>query len=504
MAWQYENTNYLLNNFAIAVPAAAENPTFSAPNLALYTYFQDANWRYMQIYPQTDYWPDFETSSVWSFGITSASFFYLYDPEYYGNTNFNYVPAGTWTLSFNVADVNEWPTDIYLSNTTVAENATDTVIGTLTATDPDTSASGYADPFSYSLVDESGNTLANSPFVIDGDVLKVGSTGFDYEAGGSVRVYIKVSDSGSLWNWFYYDIDITNVSGATITGTNAADVINGSTTVASQPLPTDEEDVINGAGGHDTIDGLGGNDKINGGYGNDTLNGGAGYDVLSGGGGNDTLNGGGGIDSLRGGANDDTYIVDQTGARIVELTDQGIDTVIASLSTKLAAHVENLQLTGSAAINGTGNDLDNTIIGNDLINTLNGMDGNDTLNGGLGDDRLYGGVGEDTLLGGAGCDRLSGGADNDVFKYAALSDSGITSATRDIVMDYNAGDVFDLTGLGFTQFIEGGTFTAAGQLRQYAWGANTVIAGNTDSDGAAEFQIVLIGTHTLQDSDFLL
>ena len=41
--------------------------------------------------------------------------------------------------------------------------------------------------------------------------------------------------------------------------------------------------------------------------------------------------------------------------------------------------LENLTLTGAAAINGTGNAKDNVIIGNGANNVLTGLDGNDTL-----------------------------------------------------------------------------------------------------------------------------
>jgi hypothetical protein len=74
------------------------------------------------------------------------------------------------------------------------------------------------------------------------------------------------------------------------------------------------------------------------------------------------------------------------------------DTITAAVTTTLAANVENLTLTGAAAINGTGNAGNNVITGNTANNLLNGGGGNDTLNGGAGIDTLTGGAGNDVFL----------------------------------------------------------------------------------------------------------
>ncbi|CAK0764483.1 hypothetical protein WCLP8_3690003 [uncultured Gammaproteobacteria bacterium] len=100
--------------------------------------------------------------------------------------------------------------------------------------------------------------------------------------------------------------------------------------------------------------------------------------VLTGGAGNDTLDGGLGADTLIGGAGNDTYIVDNTGDVTTEAAGDGTDTVQASVSYTLADNVENLTLTGSAALAGTGNALNNTLTGNSGDNTLDGGAGNDS------------------------------------------------------------------------------------------------------------------------------
>jgi Ca2+-binding RTX toxin-like protein len=131
-----------------------------------------------------------------------------------------------------------------------------------------------------------------------------------------------------------------------------------------------------------------GNELSNALYGN------AGDNVLTGGAGNDRLDGGGGNDILAGGLGDDTYVLNAD-AEINEGAGEGVDRVEASVSHTLTAHLEQLVLLGSAAINGTGNDLDNLIQGNGAVNRLEGKAGNDVLDGGAGNDTLLGGTGDD-------------------------------------------------------------------------------------------------------------
>jgi len=116
-----------------------------------------------------------------------------------------------------------------------------------------------------------------------------------------------------------------------------------------------------------------------------TLIGNAGANKLIGSAFDDTIDGGAGADKMAGGAGNDTYIVDNTLDAIVEKT--GVDTVMASVGyTLVGTAVENLTLTGTDNINGTGNKLANIIVGNAGSNTLLGWEGNDTITGGAGAD----------------------------------------------------------------------------------------------------------------------
>ncbi len=182
-------------------------------------------------------------------------------------------------------------------------------------------------------------------------------------------------NNADLTNWSYDSLNniltqTAGVSDATLRGTNMSDVLNGGS----------GNNVLTGLFGEDSIFGNGGNDLMFGGSGNDSLNGGTGNDTMHGGFGNDK------------------YIVNIAFDQIIEFAGEGTDTVTSSVTYTLPAEVENLKLTGSATINGTGNNLNNMITGNNAANILIGGDGDDTLDGKLGNDSLAGGLGNDTYV----------------------------------------------------------------------------------------------------------
>ena len=80
---------------------------------------------------------------------------------------------------------------------------------------------------------------------------------------------------------------------------------------------------------------------------------------------------------------------------IIENINEGTDKVSSSVTYTLSANVENLVLRGTSAINGTGNDLANSLTGNTASNQLDGGAGNDILDGGTGANMLTGGTGKD-------------------------------------------------------------------------------------------------------------
>lgn len=232
---------------------------------------------------------------------------------------------------------------------------------------------------------------------------------------------------------------------------------------------------INGTGNelNNTINGNGAANILDGGDGDDTLSSKSGNDNLNGGNGNDKLNGGAGVDAMIGGLGDDIYTVDNASDTVTEATGAGIDLVNASASFTLNSDVDNLTLTGTTAINGTGNTLANILRGNNAANTLVGAAGNDNLSGNGGNDNLLGGDGNDTLAGGLGNDNLDSGTGSDKF----LFNTALGAANIDSITGYNAPtDTIQLENAIFTKF------TATGAILPGNFKADAGVAATDAND----------------------
>lgn len=298
----------------------------------------------------------------------------------------------------------------------------------------------------------------------------------------------------------------SNVENLTLTGVALIDGTGN--TLNNVIVGSAADNVVSGLAGNDTLSGGAGNDTMSGGDGDDTVTGDAGNDALSGAAGNDTLNGGLDADSMLGGLGNDTYVVDNIGDLIAENANEGTDLVQSSITYTLTDNVENLTLTGTANINGTGNDLNNIVTGNTGANTLSGLQGNDTLNGNVGVDTLWGGdgndalngdAGNDALYGDAGNDTLNGGLDIDAMSGGLGDDVYIVDNLADVVIE-NADEGTDLVqssvSYALSSNVENLTLTGTANINGTGNALNNVIVGNTGNNSLSG----LAGNDTLTGS----
>jgi Ca2+-binding RTX toxin-like protein len=316
-----------------------------------------------------------------------------------------------------------------------------------------------------------GNELANVLTGNAGDNTLDGAQGADTMVGGAGNDTFYLDNAGDQIiegldggiDTVYTNVNLTlanNVENATLFG--AATTLTGNA-LDNTLLGGNLADSLSGGAGDDVIDGGAGADVMAGGTGNDAffvanvgdivvetsgqgldavisslnytlgdnvenltltgnvalngtgnalenyLNGNAGDNILSGAAGDDTLDGGMGNDTLKGGQGNDFYVIDSGLDVVIELANEGTDTLQSYLTdTTLGANIENLILLGAPNASGTGNSLNNIITGNAGDNILDGGAGADTLSGGNGNDRYRFnlGGGRDTIVETSGNDRI--------------------------------------------------------------------------------------------------
>lgn len=163
-----------------------------------------------------------------------------------------------------------------------------------------------------------------------------------------------------------------------------------------------------------------------------------------------------------------------------------------------------------------------TLIGRGGADILSGLSGKDFLDGGTGRDELNGGAGIDYLRGGESGDEMTGGLGADTFDFNTVAEIGKTAGSRDIVTDFSHAqkDRLDLHGIDADsgvagnqdfRFIGAAAFGGnAGELhyvRQNVAGTandRTIVEGDIDGNGTADFRLELGGLLTLFRGDFIL
>jgi Ca2+-binding RTX toxin-like protein len=274
-----------------------------------------------------------------------------------------------------------------------------------------------------------------------GDDTIRGERGDDYLDGGEGNDYLDGGQGadhmlGGAGNDIYWVDDKGDLADETPKGSKGTDIvmstISFSLSNVKQAKGAIENLTLIGLASNGTGNQLG--NQITGNSANNVLKGLGGNDTIYGNGGNDRIDGGPGADRMAGGGGNDVYVVDSRKDIVDESLkgSKGKDLVLSSVSFSLAdaarakGTVENLTLTGSAAIDGTGSKGANTITGNAGGNKLLGLAGKDVL---------IGKGGGDTLDGGAGGDVLTGGGGGDTFRFTA--DLGKNNIDR--ITDFTVG-----------------------------------------------------------------
>lgn len=161
----------------------------------------------------------------------------------------------------------------------------------------------------------------------------------------------------------------------------------------------------------------------------------------------------------------------------------------------------------------SGND---AVIGTQYADYLFGGAGDDTVAGGVGNDVIEGNTGNDLLYGGKGADKLAGGTGADTFVFKSTTDSTVAASGRDTISDFSRvqNDKIGLSAIDANTKVEGnqafsfiGTekfHGAAGELRYEKVGGDTLIHGDVNGDGKADFSLLVDAAIDFRAGDFIL
>ena len=328
----------------------------------------------------------------------------------------------------------------YLSTPLIAENDAGAVVGTLSATDPNTGGPVAA----FAIADDPSGL-----FEIVGTQLKLkAGAAFDYETQTSHVVTVEAVASNGEKTPMTLTIEVADIDELNvINGTSGNDNLRGSA----------QADAIYGFDGNDTLDGRGGADELYGGDGNDTIYADSDDTVIDGGAGSDRV-------IVRG--NND-FSIDMAASNVERVDGAaGNDTIDASGMTDAARQY--------------GNDGDDVLIGGAGNDTQRGGAGNDRIFGNDGNDRIYGDAGADELYGGAGNDTIYADSDDTVIDGGAGTDRIIVQGAGDFVIDMAASSVERVDGAAGNDTIDASGMTDA--ARQYGNDGDDVLIGGAGND----------------------
>jgi Ca2+-binding RTX toxin-like protein len=353
-------------------------------------------------------------------------------------------------------------------------------------------------------------------------------SGFARATFSAVNFPIKVSNSvnisGDTGDQDYLQVNLT------VPGTFSASAWNVSNWTDQDGI------VILGSSGADTITGP----SAAGGF--VYLRGGAGADIVYGGNArNIFIFNAGDIkagDSIFGGVGDDSISPTMDGStydfRLVEMSSiRALDMNTGVGNTSSTVILGGDQIGGANGIfnvfGSNGAWISNVVVQGQTVDLSTVQfflwtDGDDTMRvaGTKGADNLVGSIQSDTLFGGRGHDLFTGGDLNDVFDFNSKFDS-LRGAKRDVISDFSVGDnvaggleddLIDLKTIDANSLRAGNQhfkFVSkfhhkAGELdvKQDLVHGTTIVQGDVDGNGKADFQIELNGLLSLSKLDFIL